>query len=108
LWGSYSPKSRVIQGYIRENYGGGVAINKRLFNDKASINLSIYDVLKSRWFAFESHDLGNYNMNSYRYWESRSAYLSFTYNFGKMTQGKERRQNTSGDIGDDLDVPLSN
>lgn len=108
IWGSYSPKSKVIQGYIRENYGGGFAINKRLFNDKASLNLSFYDVLKSRWFAFESYDLGNYNMNSYRYWESRSAYLSFTYNFGKMTQGKERRQNNSGGIGDDLEVPLSN
>jgi hypothetical protein len=47
-------------------------------------------------------------MNSYRYWESRSAYLSFTYNFGKMTEGKERRQNNSGGIGDDLDVPISN
>jgi outer membrane receptor protein involved in Fe transport len=108
LWGSYAPQAKVIQGYIRENYGGGFAINKRLFNDKANINLSIYDVLKSRWFGFESHDLGNYNMNSYRYWESRSAYLSFTYNFGKMTEGKERRQNNSGGIGDDLDVPISN
>lgn len=108
LWGSYSPQAKVIQGYIRENYGGGFAINKRLFNDKASINLSVYDVLKSRWFGFESHDLGNYNMNSYRYWESRSAYLSFTYNFGKLTEGKERRQNNSGGIGDDLDVPISN
>ncbi|MBK9590169.1 MAG: TonB-dependent receptor [Crocinitomicaceae bacterium] len=108
LWGSYSPQAKVIQGYIRENYGGGFAINKRLFHDKASINLSVYDVLKSRWFGFESYNLGNYNMNSYRYWESRSAYLSFTYNFGKLTEGKERRQNNSGGIGDDLDVPISN
>lgn len=108
FWGSYSPKSKVIQGYIRENYGGGFAINKRLFNDKANLNFSVYDVLKSRWFGFESYGLGNYNMNSYRYWESRHFSLSFTYNFGKLTEGKERRQNNSGGIGDDLDVPISN
>jgi outer membrane receptor protein involved in Fe transport len=108
LWGSYSPTARVIQGYILENYGGGFAIQKSLFKDKGNINLSVYDVLKSRWFAFESYDLGNYNMTSIRRWQSRSAYLTFTYNFGKMTQGKERRENTSGGIGDDVDVPISN
>jgi len=108
LWGSHSPTARVIQGYILRNYGGGFAVQKSLFKDKGSINLSVYDILKSRWFAFESYDLGNYTMNSYRRWESRSVYLSFTYSFGKMTEGKERRQNNSGGIGDDLEVPLSN
>ncbi|MBL7898730.1 MAG: TonB-dependent receptor family protein, partial [Crocinitomicaceae bacterium] len=108
IWGSHSPTARVIQGYILRNYGGGFAVQKSLFKDKGSINLSVYDILKSRWFGFETYDLGNYTMNSYRRWESRSAYISFTYNFGKMTEGKERRQNNSGGIGDDLDVPLSN
>lgn len=108
FWGSYSPTARVIQGSILQNYGGGLAIQKSILKEKGNINVSVYDVLKSRWFAFESYDLGNYNMNSYRRWESRSVYVSFTYNFGKLTEGKERRQNNSGEINDDLDVPLSN
>ena len=108
FWGSHSPTMRVIQGYILRNYGGGFAIRKNLFNDKGSVNISVYDVLDSRWFAFESYDLGNYTMTSIREWQSRSVYATFTYNFGKMTQGKQRRENKSGDIGDDLDVPISN
>lgn len=108
LWGSHSPTVKVIQGYLLRNYGGGFGIQKTVLKQRGTINLSVYDVLKSRWFGFESYDLNNYTLNSYRYWESRSAYLSFTYNFGKMTQGKERRQNTSGGLEDNLDVPISN
>ena len=107
LWGSHSPTAKVIQGRILRNYGGGFAIQKRLMKDKLTVNVSVYDILKSRWFAFESYDLGDYQMTSIRRWESRSVYLSLTYNFGKMIEGKERRENNSGGIGDDVDVPLS-
>lgn len=108
FWGSYAPKTKVIQGYILHNYGGGFALQKRFLKEKATLNLSIYDILKSRWFAFESNDLGNYTMSSYRRWESRSFYVTFTYNFGKLVDGKQRLQNSSGGIGDDKDIPLSN
>lgn len=108
LWGSYSPTARVIQGYLLRNYGGGFGIQKSLLKEKATLNVNVYDVLKSRWFAFESYDLGNYQMTSIRRWESRHISVSFTYNFGRMTEGKERKQNNSGGIGDDLNVPLSN
>jgi len=107
VWGSHSPTARVIQGRILRNYGGGFAIQKRFLKDKASVNLSFYDVLKSRWFAFESYNFGDYQMTSIRRWESRSVFVSFTYNFGKLTEGKERRENNSGGIGDDVDVPIS-
>lgn len=106
-WGSYAPRTKVIQGAILPNYGGGFAIQKNLLKNKATLNFSVYDVLKTRWFAFESTDLGNYQMTSKRYWESRHFALSFTYNFGKMTEGKERRQNNSGGIDDTLNVPIS-
>lgn len=108
LWGSHSPTTRVIQGYILRNYGGGFGIQKTLLKEKATLNVNVYDILKSRWFAFESYDLGNYQMTSIRRWESRHISVSFTFNFGKMTEGKERKQNNSGGIGDDLEVPLSN
>lgn len=106
-WGSYAPRTKVIQGAILPNYGGGFAIQKNLLKNKATLNFSVYDVLKTRWFAFESTDLGNYKMTSKRYWESRHFSLSFTYNFGKLTEGKERRQNSSGGIDDNLNVPIS-
>lgn len=108
IWASYAPKMKVIQGVIRENYGGGLSLQKNILKDNGQLSVTVYDVLKSRWFAFESTDLGNYNLNSYRYWESRSVYLSFTYSFGKIVQGKQRKINDSGDISDDKDVPISN
>ena len=105
MWSSYSPRSKVIQGYIAANYGGGIGLSKRILKQKGNIGLSIYDILKTRRFAFDSDDLGNYLFTTTRRWESRTIYVSFSYNFGKMTRGKQKRQGKEIGSGDDIDVP---
>ncbi len=105
LWASYSPRSKVIQGYIAANYGGGIGLSKRILKKKGNVGLSIYDILKTRRFAFDSDNLGDYNFTTERRWESRTIYVSFSYNFGKMTRGKQKRQSKENGSGDDIDVP---
>ena len=105
LWASYSPDMEVLQGIIAPNYGGGFAVQKSILKQRGTINLSVVDILKSRRFSFDSYDLENYSFGNTRRWESRSVYLTFTYGFGKMTQGKTKRQSRSTGISDDNDVP---
>jgi len=105
IWASYSPRQDVIQGEIIPNYGGGIGLNKRVLNSKGNIGVTVYDVFKTRQFSFNSDDLGDYMLTSTRRWESRSIYVSFNYNFGKMTQGKQRREGKSLNSGDDAEVP---
>lgn len=105
LWASYSPVMNVIQGSIAPNYGGGFAIQKSVFKQRGSITASFVDVFKTRRFHFDSYDLGNYTFSNTRRWESRSVYLSFTYGFGKMTNGKTKRQSRSNAINDENGVP---
>lgn len=104
-WGSYSPKMPVIQGYILSNYGVGIGVQKSFFNNKLNANLAVMDILKTRRFAFESYDLGNYTFSNERRWESRRISLTLTYNFGKPIKGKTRRENNSTDASDDIDIP---
>lgn len=105
LWSSYQPTMNVLQGYILPNYGGGFAVQKSLFDNKGSISLSAVDILKSRQFTFESYDLDNYTFDTQRRWESRSFYLTFQYNFGKMGPSKRKRRSGSNSSEDDINIP---
>ncbi|MCB9195256.1 MAG: TonB-dependent receptor [Flavobacteriales bacterium] len=105
FWGSYSPRQKVLQGYIIPNYGGGFALSKAVLKNKGRFTLSFIDVLKTRRFGFEGNPLPDYTFNSYRRWESRSVYLSFNYSFGKVVQGKSKRATKDNNSSDDISVP---
>lgn len=105
LWGSYSPRQKVLQGYIIPNYGGGFAVSKSVLKNKGRFTLSFIDILKTRRFGFEGNTLPDYTFNSNRSWESRSVYLSFNYSFGKMVQGKSKRATKDNNSSDDLSIP---
>ncbi|MCB9195681.1 MAG: TonB-dependent receptor [Flavobacteriales bacterium] len=105
IWASVSPRQKVLQGYIIPNYGGGFSITKTILNQKGRLTLSVYDILKSRRFAFEANPQPDYTFYSYRRWESRSVYLSFTYSFGKMIQGKQKRTTKENGSSDDVSIP---
>jgi len=105
LWSSYTPKQVVLQGYILQNYGGGMAFAKTVLNKKGRVTLSVVDVLNSRQFGFEAITTDSYTFNSVRNWESRAVYLSFNYTFGKMTKGKSKRRSKDTKSGDDKSSP---
>jgi outer membrane receptor protein involved in Fe transport len=105
LWSSITPRMSVLQGSIIPNYGAGLAVGKRILKNKGRLTLSFIDVFKTRRFGFESTPLPDYTLNSYRNWESRSVYLSFSYSFGKVVQGKNKRATKDNDSSDELSIP---
>ncbi len=105
LWSSITPKQTVLQGSIIPNYGAGFAIGKSMFKNKGRLTLSFIDVFKTRRFGFEATPLPDYTFTSNRRWESRSAYISFSYTFGKVVQGKKKREVKDNDSSDDISIP---
>lgn len=105
LWSSITPRQTALQGTIIPNYGVGLSIGKSILNNKGRLTLSVMDVFKTRRFGFEGTPLPDYTFNSYRRWESRSAYLSFNYSFGKVVQGKKKRELKDNDSSDDISIP---
>lgn len=105
LWASITPKQQVLQGSIIPNYGSGFAIAKTVLKNKGRLTVSFIDIFKTRRFGFESTPLPDYTLNSYRNWESRSVYASFSYSFGKVIQGKNKRATKDNDSSDDISIP---
>ncbi|CAG5081979.1 TonB-dependent receptor domain-containing protein [Parvicella tangerina] len=105
LWSSITPKQTVLQGSIIPNYGAGFAVGKSILNNKGRLTLSFIDVFKTRRFGFEATPLPHYTFTSNRRWESRSAYVSFSYSFGKVVQGKKKRATKDNDSSDDISIP---
>jgi len=101
IQGDYSSRRYVLLGEIVPQYALGIGLRKQLMDGKLTIGVRATDLFKTRQFGFESYDLGNYFFNTYRNWESRTVFLSVSYNFGKMVQGKQKRRSVSGDASDD-------
>ncbi len=105
LWLSYSPTSTVIQGKIFENYGGGLGLSKQILKEKGNLSLTVSDLLNTRQFTFQSNNLIDYDFITNRQWESRVINLSFSYRFGKVIEGKQRRNLKDTTAGDGKSAP---
>lgn len=104
LSGNYAPRQAIIQGAIYPNFMAGFAIGKQLFKNKANLNISLFDIFKTAQYTFESEDINNFNLYMKTTRESRSIYITFTYNFGKMIDGKYKRD-SKGDASDGVKPP---
>lgn len=105
-WGGYAPRMRVLQGIVYQNYNIGIAAGKRILNDRGNISIMVMDILKSRQFTFESEGLDDYRFYLKSTMESRAVFVTFTYEFGKFVEGKNRRDGGGSDASDDeLQVP---
>ncbi len=101
LMGNYRGKMQVVQGTIEPAWGIDFAARKLLSNRKMSIGFRVQDIFKTRNFNFISDGLDGYSFSSGRIWESRQFWVSFSYNFGKHVQGKQRKQISTEGSGDD-------
>ena len=105
LWGNYNPRMEVNQGVILAQYGMGVALQKSVLKKKGSISIRFSDILNSRAFQFKSHDLDGYEYEIDYNWESRGIHASFSYNFGKVIKGKQKRRAKNNSNGDNKSTP---
>ncbi len=96
----------VAQGRISSFSVANLAVKQSLLNDKASLSLRLSDPLNRMGFRFEVDDDTFYQLGE-RKWESRIAYLTFTYNFGKQPRQSRRGNRPQEDRGGFDDVGIN-
>ena len=105
--GNYRSRMVVIQGILLPRYTVDLSVRKSILKKKGTLSFRVSDIFKTGLFAFESKNLTNYDFSVDRRWESRQAWLSFSYNFGK-TNAKGRRKSRVKDASDDFSAPDMN
>ncbi len=76
-----------------------IGASKSLLNKQATLKFGITDVLNTqRWQ--QTANTANLNMLTYRKWESRNVFVSFSYRFGnsKIKAARERSNSNDGEI----------
>ncbi len=98
--GFYMAKRIIAQGHLDPMYKADLGIKKTIFNKKGTIGFRLSDVFNS--FNFTYYTSGNgFEEVGNRNWESRVAYLTFSYNFGESHRKKRRsKRERSGDRDD--------
>ncbi len=97
IMGFYRSPFTLTQGTMDEMYSIDAGAKKTFFNKKASVGIRISDLFDTRKFSVEIEDPSFYQTFE-RKWSSRTFFLTFSYNFGKMDpKQKRRRSNNNGD-----------
>jgi hypothetical protein len=99
-----SPRD-IAQGSFEGIFNMDIAVKQSVLKKKGSISLRVSDIFDTR--QFEINTVGD-NWQQYGLYnrESRILYITFSYRFGKLEQGRGRRSgsNNSGNGagGDDM------
>ncbi|MBB3700942.1 TonB-dependent receptor [Flammeovirga yaeyamensis] len=103
LSGRFSSRRATAQGHIDPMGGLDVAVSQRLFKGKGTLQARVSDVLNTYQFNVHSEGVG-FTSDMTADWESRVAYLTFSYRFGQMNKGskKKRKKSDSSGGGDDM------
>ncbi|CAN5516937.1 outer membrane beta-barrel family protein [soil metagenome] len=88
---NYNGKRLTGQGEIDPVQSMDIAFRKDLFDKTASISLRVSDVLNQQKFNVTLNDV-NYTENLIRSRNSRAAFLTFTYNFGRQEKSKNPKR----------------
>jgi outer membrane receptor protein involved in Fe transport len=97
----YRAPRDVAQGRISSFSMANISIRQKLLQDRASLTLRVSDPFDQMGFQFEVDDDTFYQLGT-RKWESQSASLTFTYNFGKPPRRRPeqtRRDDSFDDFG---------
>ncbi|MEN8202550.1 MAG: outer membrane beta-barrel family protein [Bacteroidota bacterium] len=93
LFGMYRGAKEVIQWAIQPRYMVNTGISYKVFRKKGTINFRVNDIFNTMKFAFESTNF--YPSHGGFKWESRTAYIGYSHNFGKG-DFKARKRKTRG------------
>ncbi len=98
LFGMYRGANTVIQWEFQPMWAVNTGVSYTVFNKKGTISLRVNDIFNTMKFSFES--INYYPSAGGFFWESRTAFLGYSHNFGKG-DGKARRgkKRDSGELG---------
>ena len=100
--GWYMAERVIPQGHIEPMYKADLGVKKTILNKKGTIGFRLSDVFNSFNFTYYTSGEGFEEVGN-RNWESRVAYLTFTYNFGESSK-KKKRSKRGGGGGEDSDA----
>ncbi len=86
----YSGKRISANGSVEPIQSLDAAVKKEFFNRRMSIGFRISDVFNTMKFRIRTGD-DRYTQESERRRNSRTAFVTFTYNIGSTEKGKDRR-----------------
>ncbi len=98
-FGFYRAPTKVEQGRISSFSMTDLSLRQRLLGDKASVSVRVSDVLDTSGFHFETQEEFYYQESSRR-WGGRTAFLTFTYNFGQQPRNRNNQQRGNNEGGD--------
>ena len=100
--GMYMAPRVIAQGHLDPMYKADLGVKKTILNKRGSIGFRVSDVFNTFNFTYYTSGSGFEEIGN-RNWESRVAYLTFTYNFGEAQRKKRRAKRESGG-GDESDA----
>jgi outer membrane cobalamin receptor len=93
--GFYRAPEQFIQGDFSGFSFVDVSMKKSVLKNKGSVTLNLRDAFDTREFNFSL--VGpTFTQERYRKRESRNLFVTFSYNFGKLESGRDRRKGRSG------------
>lgn len=90
LSGFYRAPEEFVQGRFSGFWYTDVAVRKSVLDNRGSITVNLRDVFDTREFLFNIVD-PSFEQERYRKRQSRFLFFTFTYRFGKLEAGKDRR-----------------
>lgn len=88
----YSGKQITTQGSVEPFTSVDLSLKKDFFDNHASLSLRIQDVFNNLKFKVLLDD-PNFSETLFRKRDTRAAFLTFTYKFGKEDKNQKRRKN---------------
>jgi len=95
LFGMYRGAKEVIQWAIQPMYTVNAGLSYKVFQKKGTISLRMNDIFNTMRFAFESTNF--YPSNGGFHWESRTAFIGYSHNFGQSDFKARKRKSRGND-----------
>jgi iron complex outermembrane receptor protein len=89
--GFYFTKFLTSQGYLKGTYQVNLGYKYLFWKETGSLSLNVSDIFKTGKYRYYVTTQG-YNVNGIFQFESRFAYLTFTYKFSKGWQGDGKKR----------------
>lgn len=87
--GEYYSKDVIVIGAILPRYYVDVALQKKILKDKGKIGLRVTDIFNTKVFRIQS-DAQNWKQEAAFKFETRIAFLTFSYDFGKKFEKDQK------------------
>ena len=99
--GEYYSRDVTVIGSIFPRYFVDMSLQKKILKDKGKISFRVSDVFNSKEFHLETNSQG-WKQEAVFKQESRIAFVTFTYDFGKKLEKEQKEKKPIKKDSDDL------